>query len=222
MKILEIGDRPLYLLLTWDEKNLVLIDTGLPNQTELIAEAITQAGFDVKNLTHIIITHQDVDHIGCINELKQLAPKVKVLAHKDEVPYISGSQTPVKLAARLARFDSLTAEEQEQVKSSQKTFAKIHAPVDEELEDKQVLPICGGIEVVHTPGHTPGHICLFLQKERLMVLGDSANVDAEKGEIIDFYPIYILDMPLAQKSIEKIKTYPIKAALSYHTGLMKM
>jgi glyoxylase-like metal-dependent hydrolase (beta-lactamase superfamily II) len=221
-EILLIGDRPLYLLLTWDDENLVLIDAGLPNQADLIAKAISKAGFDVKDLTHIILTHQDVDHIGSVKELQKIAPNVKVLAHAEEAPYIDGRKTPVKLAARLARYEELTEDEKEQVKSSQKFVDENRIPIDQELSDEQILPICGGIEVVHTPGHTPGHICLFLHEGQIMVLGDSANVDAEKGEIIDFYPIYIQDMSLAEKSIEKINRFPMQAALSHHTGLLRL
>jgi glyoxylase-like metal-dependent hydrolase (beta-lactamase superfamily II) len=163
-----------------------------------------------------------MDHIGSVKDLKAIAPNVKVLASVLEAPYINGSRNPVKLIARLMQYDTLSDEEKEQVENFKKTVAANRFPIDEELTDKQVLPICGGIEIVHTPGHTPGHICLFLQKDRIMVLGDSANVDHDAGQITDFYPIYIQDMELAKESIEKIKQYPIAAFLSYHTGLMKM
>ena len=44
--------------------------------------------------------------------------------------------------------------------------------VDTLINDGDELPILGGIKVLHTPGHTPGSICLFLQRERLVIIGD--------------------------------------------------
>jgi glyoxylase-like metal-dependent hydrolase (beta-lactamase superfamily II) len=44
--------------------------------------------------------------------------------------------------------------------------------VDILVNDGDELPMLGGIKVLHTPGHTPGSICLFLPKERLVIAGD--------------------------------------------------
>ena len=46
-------------------------------------------------------------------------------------------------------------------------------PVEEELVDGQVLDVAGGLRVVHTPGHTPGHISLLHEPSRLLITGDS-------------------------------------------------
>ena len=67
--MLEIGG--VNLVLAWDENNLVLIDTGFPGQTDDIVKAIANAGFKAKELTHIIITHQDWGHIGCLMDLQK-------------------------------------------------------------------------------------------------------------------------------------------------------
>ena len=51
--------------------------------------------------------------------------------------------------------------------------------VHQTIEDNEVLPFLGGLQVIHTPGHTPGSICLYLAKHKILFLGDSVinNVD---------------------------------------------
>ncbi|GHU57168.1 hypothetical protein AGMMS49975_22090 [Clostridia bacterium] len=97
----------IYPILAWDESDLVLIDAGFPGQIDLITEEIAKVGHSAKDITAIILTHQDIDHIGCVRELLELAPNAQVMAHIEEAPYINGEKTPIKLAALSARYDDL-------------------------------------------------------------------------------------------------------------------
>ncbi|MCL2342289.1 MAG: MBL fold metallo-hydrolase [Firmicutes bacterium] len=191
-----IGGGAIRPTLTWDDTRLVLIDAGYPGLEDLLIQAIADAGFSAENLTHIILTHQDMDHIGCVPDLLRLAPAAKVLAHEIETPYIDGSKPHIK------------------------GLSGPGVPVNQTLTDGEVLDFCGGIEVLHTPGHTPGHICLFLQKSGTLVGGDAVNI--ADGKIIGPNPGYTYDMELGQKSLEKIKAWPIKGLISYHCGYLKM
>ncbi len=47
------------------------------------------------------------------------------------------------------------------------------AKIDQTLEDRQELPYFGGIEVIHTPGHTPGHISLYVKRSKMLVAEDA-------------------------------------------------
>ena len=218
------GELPIYLTLAWDESNFVLIDTGMPDQTKDIERAVSELGYFfgrcAKDLTHIIITHQDMDHIGCVKDLLKIAPNAKILAHADEAPYMDGSKIPVKLAAALEEYDNETEEEKGYIDEFKQDYEELYFKTDQELKDGDVLPICGGIEIVHTPGHTPGHICLYFQKSKIMVLGDAASV--ENGELVSFNPIYIHNIDLANQSIEKLKTYDTKGVVGYHSGYFPM
>ncbi|MCL2574317.1 MAG: MBL fold metallo-hydrolase [Defluviitaleaceae bacterium] len=223
---IEVPDREapmnLNMTLTWDEKNLVLMDAAVPEQSQVIAKLIADEGFDVKNLTHIIITHQDMDHIGSVLELLKLAPNAKVLAHVDEAPHMDGRKTPIRLAGLLAQYDSMPPEAQAQFDEYKKAVdaGQFRLKIDQELTDKEVLPICGGIEVVHTPGHMPGHIALFLRESSIMVCGDAANI--ADGAISGPNPVHTPDMDEAMKSLEKIKGYPLKGIVAYHGGYLEM
>ncbi|MCL2592152.1 MAG: MBL fold metallo-hydrolase, partial [Defluviitaleaceae bacterium] len=139
----------LNIVLLWDNDNLVLIDAGYAGQEDAIAEAIKNTGHDIKDLTHIIVTHQDLDHIGCINSLRKVAPNVKVLAHVDEAPYIDGRKVAVKVEEALKRLETSPLEAQKEIKEYAKRYEEARTKIDQELVDGEILPICGGIKVIH-------------------------------------------------------------------------
>ncbi|MCL2378726.1 MAG: MBL fold metallo-hydrolase [Defluviitaleaceae bacterium] len=212
------GVGSLNLVLAWDDNHLVLIDAGIPDQADMIAKAIENEGFRAEDLTHIIITHQDWDHVGSIHDLMKLAPSAKTVAHKKEAPYIDGRELPIKLAAKLEKYDSYSEENRAGLDNWKKTYTNSPIPVTEQVQDGQVLPICGGIEIVHVPGHTPGHIAVYFRESRIMVCGDAANV--EDGKLVGFNPIHIHDVDMANESLEKIKGYDLNGAVTYHTGFL--
>lgn len=82
--------------LLWDDEEAVLIDTGMPEQLEPIQKAMNKVGVPFGNLKAIIITHQDLDHIGSLPEIISYAPNIKVYAHKLEKPYIEGTLPLIK------------------------------------------------------------------------------------------------------------------------------
>ena len=122
----------------------------------------------------------------------------------------------------LENYDNIPPEAQAQIDEAKKELEKengqFRVRIDKELTDGEVLPICGGIEVVHTPGHMPGHIALFLRESRVMVCGDAANI--ADGAITGPNPVHTPDMPLALESLEKIKGYPMAGLVAYHGGYL--
>ncbi|MCL1874470.1 MAG: MBL fold metallo-hydrolase [Clostridiales bacterium] len=221
-EMLEINgiEGAIYPVLTWDDEHLVLIDSGFPGQTDTIVRAISAVGFSPERITHIIITHQDMDHIGCVLDFLKLSPAALVLAHQDEAPYLAGDKTPIKLAAMLEQYDTLSDEVKDWCDNFKEGYATRKITVSQALLDKDVLPICGGIEVIHTPGHTPGHICLFLQESGIWVAGDALNI--KDGELTGPDPQHTYDLGSALRSAEKVRAYPINAVIAYHSGYLEM
>jgi len=213
------GQGTVNLVLTWDESNLVLIDAGYPGQADAIAKAIAGEGFSVENLTHLIITHQDWDHVGSVADLQKLVPSLEVLAHEEEAHYIDGRKLPIKLAARLEQYETLTEEQRAGVDRWKDSYDNATITVTTTVADKQNLPICDGIEVVHTPGHTPGHIVLYLKESRIIVCGDAANI--KDGQLVGSNPVFTHDMGQATASLEKIKSYNPSGIVAYHGGYLK-
>lgn len=185
-----------------------LVDTGFPLQYDLIMGAMEKAGFVPGRLRAILLTHQDLDHIGNVRELIASNPGVQVLAHKDEAPYLDGRKTPVKLAKM--------AQDNPFYQNFKAGFENRRFSVDQELSDEEFLPFFGGIQVLHTPGHTPGHACFYLRADKVLVAGDALNV--ENGALKGPNPIHTLDMELAGQSLQKLAHYEIQAIATYHGG----
>jgi len=70
-----------------------LVDTGLPGQLDTIAAVMADAGVGVGDLKRIVLTHQDIDHVGSLRQLVD-ASGAQVLAHEVEVPFIDGTERP--------------------------------------------------------------------------------------------------------------------------------
>ena len=75
-----MGRTIIYPTLIWDDKTVVLADAGFPGQLQQIREAMGRAGVPFDRLNKVIITHQDIDHIGSLPDI------VRESSHKVEVP----------------------------------------------------------------------------------------------------------------------------------------
>lgn len=219
VEMLEIGNEQgrMYPVLLWDDKDAVLIDTGLPGQLDLIRAACDEAGISADRITMVILTHHDMDHIG---SAKILAGQgAKIVAHEAEAPYIEGTEMSPKLLKMENRINELTEGERaflERVKAAAPNF---HTHVDRPLKDGDELPVCGGIVAIHTPGHTPGHMSLLIKTENILVTGDAANISG--GTLTGANPQHTLDMQTAGESFDKLKQTGAAAIVCYHGGILK-
>lgn len=184
-------------ILIRDEETAVLIDTGFPGQYDDLSRALEKLGMPISQLKAVILTHQDVDHIGCLPEiLQECGSQVKIYAHELDKPYIEG-QLPLLKDGHLERLPK--------------------GKVDETVTDGQELPFFGGIRVIHTPGHTPGHISLYLKQSKTLIAGDSMySVDGMLGGI---HEPTTLDIETARFSLKKFTELDITSVICYHGGL---
>lgn len=213
--VLELGteERRMHPTLVYDNENVILIDAGLPEQLEEICTEVDKVGMDFEKINKIIITHHDLDHIGSLAiSIKNSPNKIEVLAHNDEKPYIEGDKTPIKFTQD--RFLDIPEEKRQELLSQIRT---LHTKIDRTIKDDDELPYCGGIKIIHTPGHTPGHICLYLKKYKTLVTGDALNV--VDGELVGPKLEYTFDMNQAIESLKKLCKYDIDAVICYHGGL---
>ena len=159
-----------YLLI--DPDGLTLIDAGLPGSHRKILRYLAGLGYAPADLKRILITHADFDHIGGLAALKA-ATGARIFASPVEAQAMAEghSSRPLKPRRRVTKllFDLMT-----------RLFKPASIQADELLSDGQILPILGGLGVVETPGHTPGHISLFLPSSGVLFCGDSI-VSGETG-----------------------------------------
>jgi glyoxylase-like metal-dependent hydrolase (beta-lactamase superfamily II) len=159
---LDLGIANAYLLRGKDR--LSLIDTSGHGSLPKIEKNFAEQSFRLSGLTHILLTHGHWDHTGDLALLQKQSNAV-VIAHKIEAPLIR--------AGRDVRPDPSS------VPFIHRRFGKLFdgqpkpGPVDQEVEDGETLDdIYPGLRVVHLPGHSPGQVGYFNERESWLVGGD--------------------------------------------------
>ena len=218
MNVME-RERIVYPTLIWDNDNVILIDTGIPSNLETIKNQMETAGVSFARLNIIIATQQDIDHIAGIKGILFEKPEVMVLAHEADKPYIQGDKKVKRLNSKfMERIKDLPEEEQLKIVDM---FENSNVKVNTTLTDGEMLPYCGGITIIHTPGHTPGHICLYHQRSKTLIAGDAMNI--LHGELVgpneDPMSEDGVNANDAINSLKKLTDYDIKNIITYHGGL---
>ncbi|AZB41296.1 MBL fold metallo-hydrolase [Bacillus sp. FJAT-42376] len=210
--------RTIYPVLLHDQENTVLVDCGYPGCSFYLKEAARKTGVPLDSITKIIITHHDVDHMGSLAALKREYPEMKIASLEEEAPYISGTKKSLRLEQAETTYADLPEEEKAGADQFISLLKSIEpAPVDILFSAGEVLPWCGEIEVIHTPGHLPGHISLYLRREKTLIAGDALVAEGNRLEIAN--PQFTLDMEEALRSVERLMDYEIEKVICYHGGL---
>ena len=210
-------ERIIYPTLIFDNDTVILVDAGVTNSLPEIKRAMEDTGVPFDRLNKIIVTHQDIDHIGGIKPIIDELPVVEVLAHEEDKPYIQGEKKIIRLNSNfMERINALPEDEREKIIDM---FENAQVKVNKTITDGEELDYCGGIIVIHTPGHTPGHICLYHKKSKTLIVGDAMNV--VEGQLIGPNKLSMNDEEeeLAINSLKKFEKYDIKNIIIYHGGL---
>jgi len=163
-----------------DGKGFTLVDTGL--QTDESRAALEQKlavlEIPVPRITRILITHIHPDHFGLAAELRERA-QAELVIHRLEValmePRYARAEDLVHDVAEWLSKNGVPPEEAEFIKSASmaaREFVTVVEP-DVLLEGAERLPIEDSeLEVIWTPGHSPGHCCFYWPSRRLLFSGD--------------------------------------------------
>jgi glyoxylase-like metal-dependent hydrolase (beta-lactamase superfamily II) len=71
--------------------------------------------------------------------------------------------------------------------------------------------------VIFTPGHTPGHICLYLKKSKTLIAGDALML--VDGKLISSPPELTADPVQAKESLKKLAELDVEPVICYHGGV---
>ena len=167
------------------EERLTLIDAGMVGSRRRIVRYLERIGRSMDELDHIVCTHGHPDHIGGVAELS--GDGVEVMMH------------PADLEALRLGIREVVARRSRGHLIQYLTRPPTHATP---LLDGQVLPMLGGLEVVHTPGHTPGSVCLYGARDRILFSGDVLQVI--RGRLTFASPLFSHDMAEARASVERL------------------
>jgi hydroxyacylglutathione hydrolase len=183
------------------QDKITLIDAGLPGNASKILKYLEQdLGASSKDLEKIVITHHHFDHTGSLSQLKELT-NAQVLVHKADADYVSGNKIPP--APFFMKFVTGIYTRISKSKPVQ---------VDVMLKDKDNI---GDYRVIHIPGHTPGSICLFNPKNKVLFVGDSMRYrkDRVEGPVARFSS----NPEQVRESLLKLRELDVKVMLSGHS-----
>ncbi len=156
-----------------DADGLTVIDAGFSRSAKKIMTYIEGLGKSVGDVKRIIITHADLDHFGGLAAL-QKASGARTYASQIEADAIAMGKSsreikPTGFSLRRILFTILSP-----------FFKATPFQVHEIVAEGQTLPALGGLQVLETPGHTPGHISVLAPAVGVLFCGDSMVAD-EKG-----------------------------------------
>lgn len=163
--VYQLADKGANVILIVEEE-LTLVDTALPGSSAHITDFIRSLGRSVEEISLIIITHNHFDHAGGLAELTKLTG-AKVAVHQADIAVVDDPPTYPGVIRGLLRVPFLSTLRQR--------FLLSPDVVDIQLEGGEVLKPLGGLNVVHTPGHTPGSISLFSPQHKLLIIGDAVG-----------------------------------------------
>ncbi|WP_313238342.1 MBL fold metallo-hydrolase [Sporosarcina ureae] len=199
-------------------KDFVLIDTGMPYSAEKIL-AVVEERFGVdRRPKAIILTHGHFDHVGAVIELVKHWD-VPVYAHELELPFLTGEasypdpDTSVE-GGMIAKMSAIFPTDPVQLGSHVKS-----------LPSDGSVPFLPEFKWIHTPGHSPGHVSLFRQKDGALIAGDAfVTVKQEylykvltQEQEISGPPRYLTtDWGAALKSVIKLEALQPTVAITGH------
>jgi glyoxylase-like metal-dependent hydrolase (beta-lactamase superfamily II) len=207
-----------------EDKNII-IDAGFnsPAWKKKFLREIDTIGLGIEDIDVCIITHNHLDHIGLIQEFKQKNPNLKIVMHnitkkilewetdksnKEEI-----EKKAIKISFEMKKY-GLSEEERLKIVQFFTYWPKLrkHQTPDKILYDNDKF--LNDLEIIWTPGHSFGHICVFDAKRKYLFSGDHilSRITPHIGNfiipdfLVDEYPDYnfknVLDQYL--QSLDRI------------------
>lgn len=210
-----------YLLKT--ENSLMLIDAGMniDDCWNALHNTLTHNGLELKDITHIIVTHHHVDHIGLINRIVNAHP-VPVYAHRLSIPRLTRDVN--YLQKRIEFFQNLYAEMgckdagKRQVEYLKKAIKNNkNQALECNIHNIEELPV-HPFEVIEIPGHAVDQIALYNPQQRVLIAGDLLIEHISSNALIepDGNGNRIKSLLIHEASLKKVQQLDVKIIYPGH------
>jgi glyoxylase-like metal-dependent hydrolase (beta-lactamase superfamily II) len=184
------------------ENGLTLVDGGFPMDLPVIHLGLRALGAAPRDIDLVIATHYHGDHTGTMAGMRRRYG-THIAIHWEDGAYACGQRPQETTEVALVKLLFYTA--------FWPLFRYRHFEPDRFLEQGDVIDLLGGLEVLHTPGHSPGSICLYGGRCGILFSGDL--VRNEKGVLEGPPPHFTPDEAAACASLQRL------AALRFDTLL---
>ena len=146
-----------------DDSSVTLVDCGLAGSYKKLIPDLARIGKHPKDVKNVLFTHAHDDHVGGASEMIIKCEIPNVMMHEEDSDLASQGKTP---PVDTSHFSG---------KVMAKLPKKGYEPfvVTRRLKDLEIIDTAGGLQVIHTPGHTLGHISLLHLESETLITGDS-------------------------------------------------
>jgi glyoxylase-like metal-dependent hydrolase (beta-lactamase superfamily II) len=156
------GDFVNGFILRDDDGQVTLVDMGVKQSGPKVMAALGSIGSGPSDVTRLLLTHAHPDHAGGAAHVAR-ATGLDLAIHTEDAFFARAGQSPPRdRSLRLGRLVN---------RLGGGKFEPLE--VGQTLTDGQVVPVAGGLEVVHTPGHSPGHAAYLHRSSGVLITGDS-------------------------------------------------
>lgn len=171
-----IGNVNVYLI---EDSPLTLIDTGprTAHSSEALKKALAKFGHSINDVERIILTHGHLDHFGQAGEVKR-ASGAEIFVHEWDEQMIRNLDAAMKnwkdTNENFVMRTGLPRKIYEKIMRYQDLVMWVGEPaeIDRTLRDGDTIASDFELKVIHTPGHSPGHICLHAPSHGTLFSGD--------------------------------------------------
>lgn len=219
MQVRVLGRDGLYrlhpvLIKTNDE--LILVDCLYPGNYDALETAISDAGFDIRALTKIFITHADHDHIGTLSAILDVCPDIDIFASEKEAPYLTGAKKWYRQEAAETLLSIATGEKLAQIQELISYFKTVKIVPSVSMLKIGRCDFCPDLEIIATGGHTHGHISIYSHELKALIAGDALIVRRGLLDVAELQ--YAMDKPAVFETVACLSTYEIETVYCYHGG----
>lgn len=209
----------IYPVVLHSQTETILVDCGYAGFMPLLQQAFNRHGLSLSDLTGIIITHHDIDHMGCAYDLKEAFPSLKVYASVWDEPYVCGKEKSLRLKQAEDIYNTLPEVQKPSAKAFEERLKAVR-PVNVDgvfagNEEPASLP---GVQIIHTPGHMPGHISLYLKESKTLIAADALVY--QDGQLDLANPAFTMDKEQALASVRKLRQLNLDKVICFHGGMV--
>ena len=219
-----LGPRPFAQYLLRDERSL-LVDTGIVSTPEeVILPAFRELGLDPAALDFIVITHADVDHFGGNAAMRAAAPRALLAAHAADAAWIGDRERILRERYGWYAAHGPDADYDADTKTWLRQALGADVPVDLQLAGGERIRLGPRltVEVLHLPGHSPGHIGLWDPASRTAIVTDAvlgAGLLDMEGKVI--HPPPYMDIASYEATARQLRELAPRRLLTAHYVVME-